>query len=818
MWGWISLEQFFQDVRFSIRMLRKNPMFSAVAIATLALGIGANTAIFSVVDHVILRPLAYHDSGRLCIIHEHISGIAAKIPPLLPVNAMHFSEWRQNSRSFDQMSLIGGIELTLTGVGAPQRLDGARVSWNFFGMLGIKPQLGRTFLPEEDAPGRDHEIILNYGVWKTEFASDPNIIGRKVVLGGEPYEVVGVLPASFHFPELRQLYAMDIPEPRPEIWKPFAVGKEDLNAMGSFNFSCIAKLKAGVSTVQAESELNALQAQIAKRVPFHVSFSAMVQALQRQITSRARMGLELAFGAVIVLLLIASVNLASLLLSRATVRKREMAIRSAIGGSGARLLRQLLAESLTLTLAGGAVGVALAYGAVHVIVAQAPADIPRMEEVGIDARVLLFTLGLSILTGLLFGLAPSWSAVREDPQEAMKGSGRGTTEARRAGRARELLVAAEVCLSTVCLVSGGLLLHSFIKLMDVDKGFQTDRLITVDLDVPDNRYPSTEKRAAMLHALLERVRNLPGVTDAAIANMLPLTGEGDNNIVTTAEDKTPLVQRPLADLRMVSPDYFRTIGIPLRAGRAFTDEDHGHNVVLVSALTAAKLWPGRNPVGHEMVIGDDDKHPLRVLGIAGDVRANIEHQPMMTIYVPYWQRDDGVTLTVKTPASESAAAREIRAAIWATDPELSANHFQTMLERLDNSVAQRRFQMELVVLFAFGALLLASLGIYGVVAYSVAQRTNEIGVRMALGAERTTIGNMVLRQGLGPVAIGLAIGLVGSLAAGRLIAGLLFEIQAADPLTIAAVAIVLLVVATAAIILPAIRATRVNPLQALRYE
>ncbi len=813
-------EALWSDVRFAVRTLRKNAGFSVVAVATLALGIGANTAIFSLVDHVILRPLAYRDSGRLYVIHEHLSGVFAKVPPLMPVNAMHFTEWRKNLRSFDQMALISGISLNLTGTGEPQRLNGARVSWNAFAMLGVRPLLGRTFLREEDAPGREHEVILNYGLWKSRFAGDLNVIGRKILLDGEPYQIIGVLPASFHFPKLSQLFAMEIAEQRPEIWRPFALRPDEMDELGDFNYACIARLKPGASVAQAQGELNALQAELAKRIPYHVNFSAVMVPLERQITSRVRTGLELILGAVTLLLLIACVNLANLLLARGTVRKRELAIRSAIGASGGRLLRQLMAESLTLALAGGVLGIAVAYAAMRVIVAQAPLDVPRIEEVAIDGRVLLFTLGVSIIAGVLFGLIPAWSAAREDPQEAMKASGRGTTEARGTARMRSMLVATEVGLSTICLVSGGLLLHSFVNLLNVDRGFQVERLVTVDLDLPGNRYPSQEKRAAMLHALLERVRAFPDVRDVAVANRIPLTGEGNNNVVMAAGMNLPLTQRPLADIRTVSPDFFRTIGISLRAGRAFTDGDHSRAVGLVSAITAAKLWPGQNPLGRELVMGDDDKHPIQVLGVVGDVRgASLDKEPVMTVYIPYWQRgNDNVTLVVKTPVSESAAAREIRSAILQVDAELPVEHFQTMTERLEESVAQRRFQMDLVMLFAMCALLLASLGIYGVVAYSVAQRTNEIGIRMTLGAERVSIGRMVLRQGLRPVAIGLGIGVVGSLALGRALASLLFNVRVADPLTIASVTAVLLLVATGAVMAPALRATRVNPIEALRYE
>ena len=603
MWGWISIERLLQDLHFGIRTLRKNAVFSMVTIATLALGIGANTAIFSLVDHVIFRPLAYRNAERLYAIHEHLSGAFAKVPPMIPVNGAHFTEWRKSLRSFDEMALLGGISMNLTGTGEPQRLNGARVSWNLFDLLGVRPLLGRIFLQQEDAVGKDHEVILSYSLWKSRFAGDPDVIGRKMLLDGEPYEIIGILPATFRFPRLSQLFAMDLAEQRPEFWKPFALQKDEMEAVGDFNFACIARLNRNASAAQAQTELNALQAELAKQVPFHVNFSAVMVPLDRQVTSRARTGLELSLAAVTLLLLIACVNLASLLLARGTVRKREMAIRIAIGASRARLFLQILTENLTLALIGGAVGIAVAYAAVRAIVAYAPVDVPRIEEVGIDRQVLLFTLGISIFAGILFGLMPAWNAAREDPQDAMKTGGRESTEARSSGRVRSVLVGVEVCLSATCLVLGGLLLHSFAKLLKVDRGFEVQNLVTVDLELPGNRFPTEERRAIVLKALIDRIQELPDVKQAAVANRVPLTGEGENGVVDAAGTTAPLTQRPLADIRAVSPNYFRTIGIGLQSGRVFTDGDRTRAVALIignhctenlagteSARTRVDLW------------------------------------------------------------------------------------------------------------------------------------------------------------------------------------------------------------------------------------
>jgi len=800
-------------------MLRKDWGFYGVAIATLALGIGANTAIFSVVDGVILRPLAYRESQRLVVIHEMVPKFA-NLAPLIPVNAMHFLEWRKTSSSFSEMALLGGMTFNLTGSGEPEHIPAARVSPSLFSMLGVQARLGRTFLNEEDQAGRDRVVVLNEELWKRRFAADPNVIGRKILLNGNPYEVVGVLPASFHFPKLNQLFAMTVAEEKPQLWKPFGLRDDEKDDMGDFNFSCIARLGPGVSVSQALSELNVIQSNIAGRISEKVELRAAVVPLQEQITGRARTGLQLMLAAVGAVLLICCVNIANLLLARATTRRREMAIRSAIGASSARLARQMLVESLLLSGLGGLAGVLIAYAAIRVILASAPVDLPRLDEIHLDPRVLLFTLGISIVAGLLFGFLPAWRFAQADPQDAMRSGARGTTVGKSTGRLRSLLVTLEVGLSAMCLVAGGWLLHSFFKLLDVDRGFETQRVVTVGLNLPSTRYPDREKRAAFLQSMLEHVQALPGVTSAGVSNILPLGGEGGNNLVAPEGSKVPLMERALADIRQVSPEYFRTLGIPLRAGRFFGEGDRSRSVALISPLTADRLWPGQNPLGKRFRMGGDQSPPIDVVGIAGDVRGvSLNKNPSATVYVPYWQRNFGqASLAVKTAMEPLAASSAIRAAIRAVDPELPVPAFRTMDEIVSESVAQRRFQMTLVLLFGLTALLLASLGIYGVVSYSVAQRTNEMGIRMALGAPLAGIRSLVLRQSLPPVVLGLGIGVFASLALSRVLSSLLFGIGAGDPLTILGVIALLSSVAIGAAYIPARRATQVDPITALRYE
>jgi putative ABC transport system permease protein len=807
------------DLRHALRTIRRNPGFGAIAIGTLAFGIGINTAIFSVFDGILLRPLGYGDESRLMAIHEVVPKFS-HLAPRLPVNAMHFVAWRQSVGAFEQLAMIGGTSLNLTGAGEPERLMTAQVTPNLFPMLGARTQLGRTFLEGEDRAGRDNVVILSDRLWKRRFASDPHIVGRKILLNGHPNEVIGVMAPSFHFPKLSQLYAMTIAAERPELWKPFAQ-PYDTQTMGDFNYACIARLRAGVSPRQALAELNAVQARVASQAPEKLELMAALVPLRDQITGRSRNGFELVLFAVGLVLAIGCVNIANLLLARATSRKRELAIRSALGAGVGRLLRQLVVETMLLAGIGGALGVGIAWGLLRLILNYAPVDLPRLEEVHLDARVLLFTLAISVVAGLLFGLLPAWRAARIDPQEGLQAVTRGSTEGRSSGTLRALLVAVEVGLGTLCLMAGGLLLRSFVKLLDVDKGFSAQQVATVDLNLPETRYPEQPERVRFLRSLLGSVETLPGVVSAGVSNMLPLGGSGGNNLISLEGTTVPIMERPLADIRGVNPEYFPTMGIPLRRGRVFEEMDGERKVALVSALAAERLWPGQNPLGQRFKVGDPDGPPIEVTGVVGDIRSvGLDKPPSMTIYLPYWQRRTfgGPVLAVRSAGGALGAAPAIREAIHRLDSELPVPAFHTMEQAVDESVAQRRFQMTLILLFAGAALVLASLGIYGVVSYSVASRTNELGIRMALGANGGDVLRMVLRQAMAPVAFGLGAGLAGSLAAGRLLAGLLYGVSAIDTETMGSVVLTMVSVAVLASLVPALRATHIDPMSALREE
>jgi putative ABC transport system permease protein len=806
------------DVRFAVRTLRKDWGFSIVAVLTLALAIGANTAIFSVVDAVILRPLGYPAGDRLYAVHENVPKFA-NVAPLIPVNAMHYQEWVKNARSVEQMALLNGLNMSLTGAGDPERVAVGRVTPNVFSLLGAQARLGRVLLPGDDRTGHDRVVVLDARLWRSRFGADPHIVGKKIILDGGPNEIVGVLPDDFHFPKLSRLYALDIAEERPLIWRPMVIREDELTPMGDFNFSAIARLRLGTSSAQAVSEMDAILSGIMEKQPEKMEVHAKLVPLQDQITGKSSTGLRLMLAAVGAVLLIGCVNIANLMLARAANRRREVAIRRAVGASGARLFGQVLVEGLTLSSAGGALGIAVAWGTLRVILANLPADLPRADEIHLDWRVLLFTLTITVFAGLLFALLPAWRFTQTSAQEALRSGGRGATSSRVSGRLRSTLVAAEVGLSVICLIAGGLLLHSFVKLLNVDRGFQSEHVMTVEVSLPYSRYTKDVAATDFFRSLLQRTRALPGVESVGLSSRLPLNGEGSNNLLSLEGQNLPMAERPLADFREVSSDYFQTLGIPLRQGRIFEERD-SRKQVLVSETTAARLWPGVSPLGRRLRVGPDNMPLLEVVGVVGDVHGNsLSETPRFMVYLPYWQREvRRVSLAVRTSNEPSGIAAAIRQAIHDGDAELPVPAFQTMDEIVAGSVAQRRFQMNLVLLFAGAAVLLASLGIYGVVSYTVTQRTNEIGIRMALGAPPGRIRAMVLRQGLAPVMAGLLGGVAGSLALTRVLGSLLFGVGVGDPLTIGGVALLLTAMAVAAIVTPARRAMRVEPSTALRYE
>jgi putative ABC transport system permease protein len=677
-----------------------------------------------------------------------------------------------------------------------------------------------VFLPEEAEVGRDRVVVLDDALWRSRFGGDRDIVGRAITLNGQPHTVVGVLRPDFRFPKIADLFAMTIYLGRPQIWKPLALTKEEATQSENFNFICIARVKAASSPTAATDQLNRIQGTVSKQFP-GTELRAVMLPLDEQITGRSKAGLQLLLGAVGVVLLIGCVNITNLLLARTTQRRREIAVRSALGASAARLLRQSLAESATLSAAGTVVGVVLAHVVLQAVLAYAPIDLPRMDEVQLDGRVFAFMAMLAALTSVACGLLPAWHFSRTDPQDAMKSVSRSATSSRTAGRLRSVLVASEVALSAICLVAAGLLLHSFIRLLNVDPGFRSERVVTVDLALPGVRYPTPQKRVEFYRTLLSEINVLPGIVSVGITNGLPVTAHGGNSLIHVEGVAVQDIERPVADIRNVNPDFFSTMGIVLRSGAHLSESDVEGRTAVISASLAGRAWPGQSPLGKRFRIGSSQSPPYEVVGIVNDVRgASLnENLEFPTVYVPYWRRAfSEISIAVKTTGESAAAYALLRQTIRRLDSELPIPAMKTMDDVVLASVAPREFQMRLVLLFGIIALLLAGLGVYGVVSYSVAQRTNELGLRMALGATPRNVARSVLRQAMLPVSLGLGAGLIIAVGAGRAVRAMLFDVTPLDPITLVSVSAVLLTVGVVACYIPARRAMRVDPLNALRTE
>jgi predicted permease len=806
-----------QDLRSALRMIRREPGFAAMVVATLAVGIGANTAIFSVVNSILLRPLPYSDSERLVSIYEVIPK-AANIYPTLPVNLSHFYDWRKQSTTLESIALLRSSTMNLTGVGEPALLAGARVSANAFDLLGVRPELGRTFLEAEDRQGQDRVVILSHSLWTQRFQSNPSVVGRKIVLDASPYLVVGILPPAFAFPKVPGLGGMAVSE-KAQIFKPIGYSDDDLRQrLGDLNWMAIARLRQGVTLQRALSELNVIQAGISKTLSEDLDLHASIAPLRDSVAGASRRGLLVIMSAVAAVLLVLCVNLANLWFARVAGRNREAAIRLALGASRRRLIQHTLTESLLLALFGGTLGVALAYAGLGVLLVFAPADLPRLSEVHLDGLALAFAVALSIVSGILFGILPALRISRQDPQDALKSGSHTNSESSRGVWVGKALVAAEVGLSTVLLIAAGLLIRSFDRLINIDRGFDVERVLAVDIALPSAKYTQPEQRSEFFRRVVEKAQAMPGVQSASIVSALPLEGEIWVDMIGTEHDARPMMQRLTANVRFISPDYFKTPGVPLRTGRTFNDSDRGRLVAIVSQSLVQRLWPGEeNPPGRR--ISHNDK-VVEVVGVTPDLRStSLEKDPVNMVYIPFWQRSRfAAYLLVRTGIDPHTLMNALRSGVWQLDGDIPVPGMRTLSEIMHKSVGQRRFSMLLVAIFALSALALASFGVFGVLACSVMRRRNEIGIRMALGAGAAQVRGMVLRQGMQPVVFGLGAGLVASIAIGRVLSSLLFQVSAHDPLTMAAVVTVLSAVATAACILPAVRATRVNPIAALRCD
>jgi predicted permease len=812
------LDSLWHDVRYAARALWRAPRFAATAVLTLSIGLGATTAIFSHVDHVVLRPLPYHDPDRLVVVRE-VLGELRDVYPTMPANGSHFLEWRRACGACEGIAAVKRSAATLTGAGDAQRLGAARVSANLFPLLGVRPALGRGFRPEEEQAGRDRVVVLGDAFWRRQFGGDPGVVGRAITLNGTDHEVVGVMPPGFALAGGNALgEGVNLPRDL-DFYRPLAFSEHEATATGEYDYAVIARLRSGVTVAQAQARFAAIAAELQGRDAERSELGAAVVPLQAQVVGAAGRPMLLLLAAVGAVLLIVCVNLAGLSLARNAGRQRESAVRVALGAGRGRLTRLALAESVVLALAGGAVGLLLAHWGLRVLVALAPATLPRTGEVGLDARVFATAALLALAVGVAVGIVPALRMSRADPGEALKAGGRTTKGGRAVARRRALFIGAQVALSTVLLVAAGLFLASFVRVLRVDRGFDSERVLAFDVALPATAYESEARRAGFFDRALAELAAVPGASATAVASALPLEGETWVDGVERAGDARPVRERVTANFRFVTPGYFSVVGTAVRRGRAFTDADRTRRVVVISERTARALWPDGDAIGQRL-LARSGHPPAEVVGVAADVRtSSLEQEGSLVIYLPFWESSLWAgTVLVRTAGEPAAVSPAARAALRRLDPAVPVAKVRTMAQVVSAAVAGRRFQLALLALFALMALVTASVGIYGVVSQSLASRTGEIGVRMALGARPADVHRLVLREGLVPAAAGLGLGVVGAVALARGFATLLFEVRAADPLTIAAVAALLGLVALVACLIPARRAAAAGVAEMLRLE
>jgi putative ABC transport system permease protein len=808
----IRMHGLLQDLRYAVRMLGRSPGFTAVVVVTLALGIGANTAIFSVVYALLLRPLPYREPDRLVMVWQDMTSRSG--PAREWTTPGNFVDLAGETATFDGVTAVRGWQPTITGLGDPEPLVGEQVSSEYFTVLGVAPSLGRPFTAVEDAPGGARVAILSHGLWVRRFGGDPSVVGRQVILGGEPHEIIGVMPEGF-----RPAVVADA-----EIWRPGRLNRAS-PARGMVILHTLARLARGVDVRQAQTAAQSISLRLQQAFPdYNRGVTITLQPLQEEIVGDIRSSLVVLLAAVGFVLLIACANVANLLLARASGRSREIAVRLALGARRARVVRQLLTESLLLAAIGGGLGLLVGMWSVSALASVVPPNLPPIGAVQVEPHVLVFAAVITLATGLLFGMIPAIHASRGSLGPALKEGARGT--AGRAGQGvRRGLVVAEIAVALVLLVGSGLLLRTFLRLQAADLGFNPSGVLVGSVLTPQVRYPNREALVAFYDRLLERVSALPGVQTAALTSIVPLRGDNDVDVEVEGQPPPSPGNATTTWYRLVSADYLKAMGIPMRRGRGFTPGEPAP-AVIVNETAARRLWPREDAIGRRVRIGGSNAPWCTVIGIAGDVSMRgARGDARVEMYFPYWQSvEPGTNVVLKSAGTPiSAASVEsmtagVRAAVKAIDPDLPVSNIAPMTRLVEASVAQPRFLAILVSIFAALAMALAALGIYGVMSYAVAQRTAEIGVRMALGADRPAVFALVARDGLLLAATGIAIGLAGAVLVGRGLSTLLYTVAPADPTTFAATAAGLFAVALAATIVPARRATRVDPLTALRAE
>jgi predicted permease len=807
-------------LRNAFRSLRRSPGFAFLAIAILALGIGATTAMFSITRTVLLKPLAYREPDRLVTLLFRIPQFSKEYSTI-PINAQHYQLWRDHSRTIEEIGLITPDSHILTGLGPAEQISGAYITANFFHLLGLQPMLGRSFTEGEDQPGHDKVVIVSYRFWQQRLSGRSDVLGRKVLLDGQPYELVGVMPPGLLFPRGPEISEVEPLPEHTEYWTPIVFSKDDLETpVGNDNYMAVGRLRQGVTIPQVVADLTALEKVFSKRYPAPVEFDPMVRPLQASMAREIRLPLLILMAAVSAVLLIVCINLMNLMMVRATAQRRDWAIRLAMGARAGDLLRVAFVESLLLSLAGAALGSLLAFSLLQLTRLKAPIDLPRVDELALDPAALLFALAASIATAFLFGLWPAWRASRIDPQEALQSSGRTASESRKGHRVGRFLVAAEVTLSTVLLLSAGLLLRSFFMILDVNPGLNVQHLLTVRINLPPDKYQRDQDTASFYRRLEEQVRAMPSVESAGLVSDLPVTTDNNNNPATAGDRPVPpITEWPLANYRFASTGYFQAAGIPLKEGRIFEERDGETPEVVISDNLASRLWPGQSAIGRPLK-EYGPRHLFKVVGVVGAVHsAALTEDPARTMYFPSWQNAaPRMALFVRSAAEPASLASAIRRIVARLEPEAAIPSIRTMKEVVAASLTQKRFEVALLAAFAFGALLLAAMGIYGVLAFATSRRTSEIGIRMALGARPLQIFESTLFRGMTPVVVGIAAGLLLSVAFARIFQSLLFQVRALDPLIYAGTSAALLGVASLACLVPARRASSLNPVEALRHE
>jgi predicted permease len=809
-----------QNLKFALRLLRKSPGFALIAILIMALGIGANTAIFSVIHAVLLEPLPFRDADSLVQIwhtppQKSFPGITK-----FSVSAANFLDWQKQNHVFDQMALYSGAGFDITGAGKPESVRASAVSAEFFSVLGVEPLHGRVFLPEENNPGRNHEVILSYKFWQTHYAADPNAVGKSITLDGEPHTIIGVMGPKMVKPGFAK------------IWVPLALTPKEAAVRGEHHFLSIARLKPGVTLEQAQSEMNTISQRLEQSYPEDdKGWGASIKSMRDETVGDVRPALLMMLAAVAFVLLIACANVANLILARTFARRKEIAIRTAMGATRARIVQQLLGESIIISLCGGALGLIAANYGIQLLIKFFADKLPRIGDIGLNAPVLAFTFALSIATGILSGLLPAWSMTKGDVNEALKqGLGRTDTDSG-TGKTRSALVVIEVALSLVLLIGAGLMLRSLWNLQTIDPGFDEHNVLTLTVMINRQHFSNPTQESQFFDSVFQRIRTLPGVEAAGVVDNLPLEGGSNQPVAIEGHPAVAMSEQPEVSVRTATPGYLRTMRIPLLAGREITADDTANSapVILISQSMAKQFWPNESPIGHHLKLTFYPDKDRTIVGVVGDVKQSSldSSAGIATLYWPLAQTSGStmgawraypLSLAVRTTVPPQTLSNAVADAIRQVNPDIPIDNVMTLEDFVGETLTQHSFNMQLLAIFGLLALVLCAIGIYSVLAYSVKRGMKEIGLRLAFGASLRDVARHVVLQGMKPTLAGIGIGLVASFALGRLVASMIYGVSTRDLATFFAVTLILIIVSLAASLIPALRATHIDPLAVLREE